>query len=776
MADKPAAKPDTAVSAVTSPIAAPPQMTKHNSDSRFTLPKFGKRPTNVELLKTGSKGSVNDIGWRFGSPIKDTLTGGRTVPLVVESSIRALKVLGVQETGLFRVSGSSSNVNELKLAFEAGQDPLAAADHPYPPESIASCLKQFLRQTAGSIICQDKYALFTAISSVQPEAARLAKVREALRTELPPENFDLLAVLCEFLNLVSAHADVNMMGTSNLAVVFGPTLMVSPNDDAMLLNSSRINALVELMIQHFQWLFYSATADPNPLEKPAAEKLVAAPAGAGQPVPEPKPRKPARRAPTARDAAGSTENLLAAVGDAAEAATSGAPAEITPTAKPIAEQLTAPAPVAEQMPRQAEKVEPAAPRAQPRKIIDRVRAKFDFQARQDTELSFAMGDVMVILEKPSSSWWYGALNNKQGYIAVEYVVSIPPTESARKVLPAQSKEAVATGVPVAPALAEAASGPAKAPVAAAESVYMNLQVIQASIAASKEAAPARADMSKPAPEATTTAAAELTTDAVVPAQPPRAKEGEYINVDELTRSAPSQASEPQVRAGEADQDAATAAPVPHETALQEEFLREASEEAPFSFTAIGAQAPKLADDGTKSPVFEFVVDRDASPSPEHAPLPAAPLEVKRAPSPAPKPKARHPQPAQSQSPLKQVEASAPAAPAKHVEDEDDPNWRPPPPSTTRRRSFGNLPAPVEAEKTVRKVDAASDAAGVPAAAPRPQAPPKPSKAAAKAARMSEFELPPPPDEPIALSTFPSIDLGALPPPPDFPAVLDDSEA
>ena len=262
-------------------------------DSKFGFAKPKKRTSGSDL-KADPAPNAN----RFGASLKDACAASPSkIPVIIQSCIKSLRSDGLDETGLFRVSGSSARVNDLKAAYESGLDPLSAANHDTAPETIASLLKLYLRQVNGAVICSSKYAVFIQAVSTQPEWKRLDAVRMALRTELPPENFLVLSVLCEFLFQVSQHSEENMMPTSNLAVVFGPTLMPSPDDNALLNNSSRINLLVETLIIHHQWLFFSSESTPNPLQPaPEAEHASIAPSVVSAP---PRKQRPAPRMPRA---------------------------------------------------------------------------------------------------------------------------------------------------------------------------------------------------------------------------------------------------------------------------------------------------------------------------------------------------------------------------------------------------------------------------------------------------------------------------------------------
>ena len=46
--------------------------------------------------------------------------------------------------------------------------------------------------------------------------------------------------------------------------------------------------------------------------------------------------------------------------------------------------------------------------------IEKVRAKFDFQATSDKQLSLKAGDIVVVLEKHASGWFKGECNGAVG--------------------------------------------------------------------------------------------------------------------------------------------------------------------------------------------------------------------------------------------------------------------------------------------------------------------------------------------------------------------------
>lgn len=53
-----------------------------------------------------------------------------------------------------------------------------------------------------------------------------------------------------------------------------------------------------------------------------------------------------------------------------------------------------------------------------------VRALYDFNATNPSELSFQSGQVIEVLERHSSGWWDGMINNRRGWLPSNYVTPV----------------------------------------------------------------------------------------------------------------------------------------------------------------------------------------------------------------------------------------------------------------------------------------------------------------------------------------------------------------
>jgi len=53
-----------------------------------------------------------------------------------------------------------------------------------------------------------------------------------------------------------------------------------------------------------------------------------------------------------------------------------------------------------------------------------VRANYAYDAEEETELTFAEGDIISVIKEDSSGWWEGSCNGKRGVFPAVYVVPI----------------------------------------------------------------------------------------------------------------------------------------------------------------------------------------------------------------------------------------------------------------------------------------------------------------------------------------------------------------
>eukprot|EP00070_Physeter_catodon_P039249 XP_028346143.1 SLIT-ROBO Rho GTPase-activating protein 1 isoform X3 [Physeter catodon] len=86
--------------------------------------------------------------------IKDS---GQMIPLIVESCIRFINLYGLQHQGIFRVSGSQVEVNDIKNSFERGENPLAEEQSNHDINSVAGVLKLYFRGLENPLFPKERF-------------------------------------------------------------------------------------------------------------------------------------------------------------------------------------------------------------------------------------------------------------------------------------------------------------------------------------------------------------------------------------------------------------------------------------------------------------------------------------------------------------------------------------------------------------------------------------------------------------------------------------------
>lgn len=152
------------------------------------------------------------------------------VPRVVTSCIDEVERRGVKVEGIYRKSGSNTQVETICDGFERHNNSSLMSDPDLDIHAVTGCLKKYIRDLPTSIITLDVYEHLleaTCGSSVNPnpsEKARITATRNALQM-LPRAHADLLECLVRHLRRVVDHEKDNLMTSVNVAVVFAPSIL-----------------------------------------------------------------------------------------------------------------------------------------------------------------------------------------------------------------------------------------------------------------------------------------------------------------------------------------------------------------------------------------------------------------------------------------------------------------------------------------------------------------------------------------------------------------------
>ncbi|CAH0560204.1 unnamed protein product [Brassicogethes aeneus] len=217
------------------------------------------------------------------APTKDRKTPNPDERILDENGIRFVKkcievldARGLEEQGMYRVGGVASKVNKLiNIFLDKRKNEKATMEDPleWETKTITSALKTYLRSFSEPLMTYHLHNEFIQVVKQESKEKRVDEVYRLLY-KLPPANFELLKIVIKHLKSVAEKSKKNLMNSSNLSVVFGPTLL-RPEEEtvASILDLKFYNIVVEILIDNCDKLFNSepiAVNNVNSFEEAAS--------------------------------------------------------------------------------------------------------------------------------------------------------------------------------------------------------------------------------------------------------------------------------------------------------------------------------------------------------------------------------------------------------------------------------------------------------------------------------------------------------------------------
>uniref|UniRef100_A0AAQ5ZWT4 SLIT-ROBO Rho GTPase activating protein 1b n=1 Tax=Amphiprion ocellaris TaxID=80972 RepID=A0AAQ5ZWT4_AMPOC len=276
----------------------------------------------------------------------------KAIPLLVESCIRYINLHGLQHQGIFRVSGSQVEVNDIKNSFERGNDPLIDEESNHDINSVAGVLKLYFRGLENPLFPKDRFNDLISCIRIENMYERAQCIRKIL-LGVPRATLVVMRYLFAFLNHLSQYSDENMMDAGNLAIVFGPTLLPTPDTLDQVACQAHVNEVIKTVILNHDNIF----PDTKELPGPVYEKCMTGDQYCESPFSEPGALE------EAEPDAGTETQTSDEEGEAVEAV-----------------------------------------------------ARFDYVGRSGRELSFKKGASLQLFQRASHDWWEGRHNGSIGLV------------------------------------------------------------------------------------------------------------------------------------------------------------------------------------------------------------------------------------------------------------------------------------------------------------------------------------------------------------------------
>ncbi|XP_060718812.1 active breakpoint cluster region-related protein isoform X2 [Tachysurus vachellii] len=181
--------------------------------------KFTSR--DLSLKRTPSKKQSGVFGVKISVVTKRERS---KVPYIVRQCIEEVEKRGIDEVGIYRISGVATDIQALKAVFDTNTKDILVMLSDMDINAIAGTLKLYFRELPEPLLTDRLYPAFMEGIALSDPAAKENCMMHLLRS-LPDPNLITFLTLLEHLKRVAEKEPVNKMSLHNLATVFGPTLL-----------------------------------------------------------------------------------------------------------------------------------------------------------------------------------------------------------------------------------------------------------------------------------------------------------------------------------------------------------------------------------------------------------------------------------------------------------------------------------------------------------------------------------------------------------------------
>uniref|UniRef100_A0A2K6LES3 Unconventional myosin-IXa n=1 Tax=Rhinopithecus bieti TaxID=61621 RepID=A0A2K6LES3_RHIBE len=203
---------------------------------------------------------------QFGVELSRLTSEDRTVPLVVEKLINYIEMHGLYTEGIYRKSGSTNKIKELRQGLDTDAENVNLDD--YNIHVIASVFKQWLRDLPNPLMTFELYEEFLRAMGLQERKETIRGVYSVI-DQLSRTHLNTLERLIFHLVRIALQEDTNRMSANALAIVFAPCILRCPDTTDPLQSVqdiSKTTTCVELIVVEQMNKYKARLKDINSLE------------------------------------------------------------------------------------------------------------------------------------------------------------------------------------------------------------------------------------------------------------------------------------------------------------------------------------------------------------------------------------------------------------------------------------------------------------------------------------------------------------------------------
>ncbi|XP_021172023.2 unconventional myosin-IXAb isoform X2 [Fundulus heteroclitus] len=203
---------------------------------------------------------------QFGLELSRLTNEERAVPQLVEKLINYIEMHGLYTEGIYRKSGSTNKIKELRQGLDTDVSSVILDD--YNIHVIASVLKQWLRDLPSPLMTFELYEEFLRAMG-QPDKREVIRSVYSVIDQLSRTHLCTLERLIFHLVRIALQEETNRMSANALAIVFAPCILRCPDTIDPLesvQDISKTTACVELIINEQMSKYKARLKDISSLE------------------------------------------------------------------------------------------------------------------------------------------------------------------------------------------------------------------------------------------------------------------------------------------------------------------------------------------------------------------------------------------------------------------------------------------------------------------------------------------------------------------------------
>lgn len=144
------------------------------------------------------------------------------IPVVLDKLITAIEMKGLYTEGIYRKSGTTSKINELKQKLDTGDENVDL--ELYSVHVLTAVFKSFLRDMPEPLMTFNLYTSFLLATAISDPQEKIQTLFSHIN-KLPRCHYDVLERLIFHLARVAQQENANRMNTNSLSIIFAPCVL-----------------------------------------------------------------------------------------------------------------------------------------------------------------------------------------------------------------------------------------------------------------------------------------------------------------------------------------------------------------------------------------------------------------------------------------------------------------------------------------------------------------------------------------------------------------------